>query len=156
MPTYDYHCPANDRLVEVNHRMNDKVMNWGELCALAGIDPGDTSPERPVERLATGGQVVSSGSLKDSVPPCGGGGCGGGCGGCGGCGGRGGAGGFGGAGGCATGGVVVGAGVSAGISRGSDSSGAGAAGSAGDSMTVRAPQPERVTLAGPAMRISSR
>ena len=38
MPTYDYHCPANDRIVEVNHRMNDKVSSWGELCELAGIN----------------------------------------------------------------------------------------------------------------------
>jgi hypothetical protein len=78
MPTYDYHCPANDRIVEVNHRMNDKVASWGELCELAGIEPGSTAPEAPVERLATGGHVVSSGSMKDSVPPCGAGGCGGG------------------------------------------------------------------------------
>ena len=78
MPTYDYHCPANDRIVEVNHRMNDKVTSWGELCELAGIDAGTTATDAPVERLATGGQVVKSGSMKDSVPPCAGGACGGG------------------------------------------------------------------------------
>ena len=78
MPTYDYRCPANDRVVEVNHRMNDIVTSWGELCELAGIDAGATAPEATVERLATGGQVVSSGSMKDTVPPCGGGPCGGG------------------------------------------------------------------------------
>ena len=78
MPTYDYHCPANDRIVEVNHRMNDKVTSWGELCELAGIDTGTTATDAPVERLATGGQVVRSGSMKDSVPPCGSGPCGGG------------------------------------------------------------------------------
>ena len=78
MPTYDYRCPANDRIVEVNHRMNDIVTSWGELCELAGIDTGATAAEAPVERLATGGQVVSSGSMKDTVPPCAGGPCGGG------------------------------------------------------------------------------
>ena len=78
MPTYDYRCPANDRIIEVNHRMNDAVNSWGELCSLAGIEPGTTAPDAPVERLATGGQVVRSGSMKDSVPPCASGGCGGG------------------------------------------------------------------------------
>ena len=52
MPTYDYHCAANDRIVEVNHRMNDKVASWGELCELAGIDAGTTATDAPVERLA--------------------------------------------------------------------------------------------------------
>lgn len=70
MPTYDYRCPANDRVVEIRHRMNDTVKTWGELCVLAGIDPGSTAKDSPVERLATGGRVVSSG------PCCGGGMCG--------------------------------------------------------------------------------
>jgi hypothetical protein len=78
MPTYDYRCPDNGRIVEVNHRMNDTVTSWGELCALAGIEPGETAADAPVERLATGGQVVRSGSMKDSAPPCAGGPCGGG------------------------------------------------------------------------------
>ena len=43
MPSYDYRCPANDRVVEVRHGMNDTVNTWGELCQLAGIEPGDTS-----------------------------------------------------------------------------------------------------------------
>jgi len=78
MPTYDYRCPANHQIVEVNHRMNDTVTSWGELCELAGIDTGATAPEAPVERLATGGQIVSSGSMRDSIQPCGSGPCGGG------------------------------------------------------------------------------
>jgi hypothetical protein len=83
MPTYDYRCVANDRVVEVNHRMSETVASWGELCALAGIEPGNTVPDAPVERLATGGQVVRSSSLRDagapscaSGPCCGGGMCG--------------------------------------------------------------------------------
>ena len=75
MPTYDYHCTANDRTVEVRHRMSELVNTWGELCALAGIETGDTAASAPVRKLATGGHVVSSGSLKDSVPPCGSGPC---------------------------------------------------------------------------------
>jgi hypothetical protein len=82
MPTYDYYCAANDRTVEVKHRMSEQVTTWVELCALAGIDAGDTPVDAPVEKLATGGQVVRSAALKDSVPPCSSGPCcgGGGCG----------------------------------------------------------------------------
>ena len=83
MPSYDYRCDANDRVIEVRHHMNEKLSTWGELCALAGIDPGATSPDEPVERLITGGQVVRSSSLGDadapacgSGPCCGGGACG--------------------------------------------------------------------------------
>ena len=82
MPTYDYVCPANGQVLEVKHRMSERLTRWGELCELAGCEPGETPLDSPVERLATGGQVVESNSLKDSVPPCatgpccGGGGCG--------------------------------------------------------------------------------
>lgn len=83
MPTYDYRCAANARVVEVKHRMNETLRTWGELCAQAGIEPGDTAVDAPVERLATGGQVVRSSSLGDarapacsSGPCCGGGMCG--------------------------------------------------------------------------------
>ncbi|MEZ5543522.1 MAG: zinc ribbon domain-containing protein [Pseudomonadota bacterium] len=83
MPTYDYRCAANARVVEVNHRMNETLRTWGELCAQAGIEPGDTAVDAPVERLATGGQVVRSSSLGDAPAPacssgpcCGGGMCG--------------------------------------------------------------------------------
>ncbi|MCW9025413.1 MAG: zinc ribbon domain-containing protein [Gammaproteobacteria bacterium] len=80
MPTYDYRCDANGQVVEVRHRMSEEVKNWGELCELAGMETGETPVDSPVSRLATGGQVVRSSSLKDSTPPCGVGGAGG-CGG---------------------------------------------------------------------------
>ncbi|MYM64411.1 zinc ribbon domain-containing protein [Pseudomaricurvus sp. HS19] len=80
MPTYDYFCAANERVVEVQHSMQIKLTSWGELSRMAGIDAGDTPADTPVERLANGGQVVKSNSLKNSVPPCQ---VGGGCGGCG-------------------------------------------------------------------------
>ena len=77
MPTYEYRCAVNDRMVEVNHRISEKLHNWGEVCDVAGIDPGDTPADSAVERLATGGQVVSSNSLRNpEAPPCGMGGCG--------------------------------------------------------------------------------
>ncbi|MEN8260309.1 MAG: zinc ribbon domain-containing protein [Pseudomonadota bacterium] len=76
MPNYDYRCEATGRVVEVKHSMNIKLTRWGELCALAGIEPGDTPPDSPVTRLITGGNVVKSSALKNPDPPCGSGACG--------------------------------------------------------------------------------
>ena len=36
MPTYDSHCLANGRTVEVSHKLADKVRIWGDLCKRAG------------------------------------------------------------------------------------------------------------------------
>ncbi len=80
MPTYDYRCEANGRVVEVRHGMNETVATWGELCERAGIDPGDTPLDAPVRRLISGGYVVSSASLGNPAPACDAPGCGmGGC-----------------------------------------------------------------------------
>jgi hypothetical protein len=71
MPTYDYCCAANGRIVEVRHGMDDRLLTWGDLCARAGVAPGDTPVNSPVERLITGGSVVHSATLKDhGMPPC--------------------------------------------------------------------------------------
>lgn len=51
MPVYEYYCEANDRRVEVLHSMQDTVRTWGELCALAKADCGDTPADSPVQRL---------------------------------------------------------------------------------------------------------
>jgi hypothetical protein len=78
MPTYDYRCDANTRVVEVNHRMSESLTTWGELCSRAGIEPGDTPADSPVHRLATGGNVISSRSLGSGsapAPACGTGAC---------------------------------------------------------------------------------
>ena len=81
MPTYDYRCDANNRVVEVHHKMSQRLHTWGELCDIAGIDPGDTVQTTPVSRLANGGNVVRSASLKNNPigcnpdACCGGGGC---------------------------------------------------------------------------------
>ncbi len=76
MPSYDYHCESNGRTVEVKHGMNELLATWGELCGRAGIEPGDTPENAPVQRLISGGQYVRSSSLGDAVPPaCGAGGC---------------------------------------------------------------------------------
>lgn len=75
MPTYDYCCDANGRIVEARHRISETLANWGELCEKAGIAPGDTPADAPVRRLATGGNIVSRSALKNPEPACGGGGC---------------------------------------------------------------------------------
>ena len=81
MPTYDYHCLANGRTVEIKHAMSEKVRTWGELCALAGLSIEATPAETPVaKQLAVIG--IGGGGKAPSMPvPTGGGGCGsGGCG----------------------------------------------------------------------------
>lgn len=79
MPSYDYRCEANGRVVEVRHGINDKLTSWGEVCAKADIDTGDTPADAPVQRLITGGGIVGSAALSNpEPPPCGGGGCSGG------------------------------------------------------------------------------
>ena len=46
MPMYDYHCEANGRTVEVVHGMSTRFETWGELCAYARLERGDTPAER--------------------------------------------------------------------------------------------------------------
>ncbi len=76
MPTYDYRCESNGKVVEVSHRMNEEIHTWGELCEKAGIDPADTPADTPVKRLATGGNVVTHSSMGSGAEPaCSTGGC---------------------------------------------------------------------------------
>jgi len=75
MPTYDYRCDANGRVLEVHHAMREVVTNWGELCERAGVAPGDTPADAPVTRLATGGNVIGAGALSNPEPACSTGAC---------------------------------------------------------------------------------
>lgn len=78
MPTYDYRCDTNGRVLEVSHRLSENLATWGELCTRAGIDTGDTPAETPVHRLATGGNIISStsrGSGAAPAPSCSSGAC---------------------------------------------------------------------------------
>jgi predicted nucleic acid-binding Zn ribbon protein len=82
VPTYEYRCEANDRVVEVSHKMAEKLHTWGELCERAGISPGRTSPKAPIQKLISAG-FISSGSGEPAcatgpceMPACGSGGCG--------------------------------------------------------------------------------
>lgn len=68
MPMYEYHCPANEQTIEVEHGMRTRLATWGELCAAAAIDPGPTPIDAPVERLifpATVATPVGNSHLKN-------------------------------------------------------------------------------------------
>ena len=60
MPSYDYYCASNGETVEVWHRMSDAVSTWGEVCAKADINTGQTPADSPVKRLITGGNIIGS------------------------------------------------------------------------------------------------
>ena len=67
MPKYDYRCEHNGQTIEVSHSMNDTVATWGELCALAGIDTGDTPAGSAVHKIISGG-FVSTGAGSQAAP----------------------------------------------------------------------------------------
>ena len=69
MPTYDYQCEANGKVVEVRHGMNEVLGTWAELCDRAGLEPGDTPGSAPVRRLISGGYFISSSTLGDAPAP---------------------------------------------------------------------------------------
>jgi hypothetical protein len=69
MPTYDYLCASNGKVLEVKHSIGERIDSWGELCERLDIEPGDTPADAPVQKLITGGGIVKSSSL-GSVPPC--------------------------------------------------------------------------------------
>ena len=92
MPMYEYHCESNGRLVEVQHRMDERLLTWGELCERAGISAGRTDPQARVDKLMSAGFISVGGAPAADVgacdsaaceaPACGAGACGGGvCGG---------------------------------------------------------------------------
>ncbi|HEX2494484.1 MAG TPA: zinc ribbon domain-containing protein [Steroidobacter sp.] len=69
MPTYEYLCEANGRVMEVSHKMSERVATWGELCERVGLSPGATPPDAPVTKMMSAGFVgVSSGSTPEPRP----------------------------------------------------------------------------------------
>lgn len=50
MPVYEYVCEANGEVVEVRHKMNVVIRNWGELCFATQRPLGDTDFEAPVRK----------------------------------------------------------------------------------------------------------
>ena len=53
MPVYTYECPANGQIIEVRHKMDQRIRNWGELCFAAQVPLGDTAFEAPVAKRLT-------------------------------------------------------------------------------------------------------
>lgn len=79
MPTYEYRCASNGRLVEVRHKMSERLSSWGELCERAGVAPGRTDPAAPVEKLISDGYIgtgAPSSAPACDAPMCGTGACG--------------------------------------------------------------------------------
>lgn len=74
MPTYDYYCETNGRKIEVRHKISENITSWGELCALADEDTGETPENAPVKRLITGGAVIGS-TGSGPEPACASGAC---------------------------------------------------------------------------------
>ncbi len=71
MPTYDYRVEATNDTFEVRHSMSVQIDNWGQLCALAGMEPGRLDPASKVTRLISSPGVVSSSTLRNpEAPPC--------------------------------------------------------------------------------------
>jgi predicted nucleic acid-binding Zn ribbon protein len=70
VPTYEYRCEANGRLVEVRHKMAERLATWAELCERAGIAPGKTNPGAPVEKLISAGFINAGSSTSISEPAC--------------------------------------------------------------------------------------
>jgi len=68
MPRYEYLCEANGRVVEVSHKMAERLLTWGELCERAGIELGQTAADAPIQKLMSAG-FVSVGGAAD-LPPC--------------------------------------------------------------------------------------
>lgn len=50
MPSYIYECQDNQQVVEVRHKMDVVIRNWGELCFAAQIPLGDTDFDAPIRK----------------------------------------------------------------------------------------------------------
>jgi hypothetical protein len=59
MPTYEYLCPENGRVVAVFHAMSTRIATWGELCDQAAIDAGPTPHDAPVQRQIGAGFAMT-------------------------------------------------------------------------------------------------
>ncbi len=70
MPTYEYHCEANGRTIEVVHKMAERIGTWGELCERAALSHGDTPLNAPVQKLMSAGFVNTAGATASAPRPC--------------------------------------------------------------------------------------
>jgi hypothetical protein len=70
MPMYEYHCESNGCLVEVQHKMDERLLTWGELCERAGISTGPTDPRAKVEKLMSAGFINAGASSGANLSAC--------------------------------------------------------------------------------------
>ncbi len=59
MPIYEYHCPENGLVVEVNHPMDTTLTTWLEVCYVGQQPVGETDPMAPVHRVLWRAPAVS-------------------------------------------------------------------------------------------------
>jgi hypothetical protein len=76
MPMYEYRCESNGRLIEVQHKMDERLLTWGELCERAGISAGPTDPQAKVEKLMSAGFINAGSAPGADLGACDMGGCG--------------------------------------------------------------------------------
>ena len=60
MPRYDYYCDANGKTIEVTHSIATKLNSWGELCAAASIEPGDTPGDKAIRIIITTAPMMNT------------------------------------------------------------------------------------------------
>ena len=60
MPRYDYHCEANGRTVEVVHGINERLLTWGEVCDLVGVEGDKTDRNSPVQKIITAAPMANT------------------------------------------------------------------------------------------------
>lgn len=51
MPRYDYQSVVSGEIVEVTHRISEKLTTWGEVCERSGHPLGDVPNDSAVERV---------------------------------------------------------------------------------------------------------
>ncbi|MBM4183195.1 MAG: hypothetical protein FJ207_03105 [Gemmatimonadetes bacterium] len=70
MPYYEYRCASNGRTLEVRHGMDEHLETWGQLAGLAGVEPGGTPAEAPVERLLSAPVPLKGGGGQAAFQGC--------------------------------------------------------------------------------------
>ncbi len=51
MPRYDYQSVVSGEIVEVTHRISEKLTTWGEVCERVDHPVGDVPTDSAVERV---------------------------------------------------------------------------------------------------------
>jgi hypothetical protein len=72
MPYYEYRCGSNGRTLEVRHAMAERLETWGELAERAGVEPGSTPANVPVERLMSAPVPLTGSGKEPAFAGCGG------------------------------------------------------------------------------------